>query len=186
MSTTETPAKTLTEMTQEVLEWCQSKGWYDKPVAFGDAMALLHSEVSEAVEAWRSWGLADSTDPVDEPNCTPKPEGVGSEFADVLIRLLDDCGRFAVDLEAEVGKHGGLYAVSTSFLENMNALHDHIARASMVYEMADPWEPYGAALATIYVFLRQCCDEYGIDLAAEYDRKMAFNRTRPYRHGKRQ
>ena len=184
MSATETPAKTLTAMTQEVMEWCHSKGWYDKPVSFREAMALLHTEVAEASDAWRRWGTQDATDPTVEPNLICKPEGVGSEFADVLIRLLDDCGRFGVDLEAEVGYHAGLYGISESFLENMNALHSMIARASFAWEDAH-WQ-FGREFAAITVFLRQCCAEYGIDLTVEYERKMTYNRTRPYRHGKRQ
>jgi hypothetical protein len=45
--------------------------------------ALLHSELSEALEAYRGRRL--------EPYTTPagKPDDVGSELADVLIRLLD-------------------------------------------------------------------------------------------------
>jgi NTP pyrophosphatase (non-canonical NTP hydrolase) len=116
--------KTIDQMQAEVIDFCRMKGWYDKPVSFGEAMALLHSEVSEALEAWREWGLEDWTDSQSEEeeqaDILPKPEGVGSEFADVFIRLLDDCARF------------------------------------------------------------------GVDLAAEYERKMAYNRTRPYRHGKKQ
>jgi hypothetical protein len=27
------------------------------------------------------------------------------------------------------------------------------------------------------------CEEYDIDIEKEYERKLAFNRTRPYRHG---
>ena len=112
--------KTIGEMTGEVLKNCKEKGWYDKPVSFGEAMALLHSEVSEALEAYRNWGLEDATEenPVNAYSAYGcKPEGVGSEFADVFIRLLDYCSRFGVDLEGE------------------------------------------------------------------YERKMAYNRTRPYRHG---
>lgn len=104
MSTTEQTTKTLAAMTQEVLEWCQSKGWYDKPVSFGEAMALLHSEVSEALEAWRIWGTDDGTagsaiTPGGDPGA--KPEGVGSEFADLLIRLLDCCVRYNVNIGFE-------------------------------------------------------------------------------------
>lgn len=114
-------SKTLAEMKAEVNEYCQAKGWRKHPLSFGDKIALLHSEVSEALEAYRNWGLEDATG-IDEAGFVvktspPKPEGVGSEFADVLIRLLDDCAYF------------------------------------------------------------------GIDLEAEYERKMAFNRSRPYRHG---
>lgn len=89
--------KTLEEMQAEVAEFVQAKGWNDKPVSFLESMALLHSEVSEAVEAWREWGTADVTEFWEGA----KPEGVGSEVADIFIRLLDSCARFGVDLRRE-------------------------------------------------------------------------------------
>lgn len=66
---------------------------------FGDDVALLHSEVSEALEAYRDHGTEDATAP--RETGLPKPEGVGSELADVLVRLLDTCQRYDVDLFAE-------------------------------------------------------------------------------------
>lgn len=78
----------LPQMQAEVAVLLRDMGWNDPPVSFGEAMALLHSEVSEALEAYRRWGLDDHTD------AGSKPEGVGSEFADVLIRLLADCEQF--------------------------------------------------------------------------------------------
>ena len=100
--------KSLEDMQAEVTSWCERKGWKGEgsaPVTFGDTMALLHSEVSEALEAYRDWGLKDATGPDEldqHSHLVPaKPEGVGSEFADILIRLLDDCDRWGVDLRAE-------------------------------------------------------------------------------------
>lgn len=57
----------------------KDKGWWDKPRSFGDVVALIHSEVSEALEAHRKG----------EADCIGK---VLEEFADVMIRILDLIG----------------------------------------------------------------------------------------------
>jgi NTP pyrophosphatase (non-canonical NTP hydrolase) len=183
----ETMTKSVQAMAAEVLEWCHSKGWYDTPVSFSEAMALLHSEVAEATEAWRVWGLRDATatfvpgsvgamDAVLQP---PKPEGVGSEFADILIRMLDDDARFGAELGVLVPDYR--WVIHDSFLENMNALHDAISHVS--YLAGVPETTWRQAFTAVFDLLRLCCEKYGIDLEAEYERKMEYNRTRPYRHG---
>lgn len=99
-------AESLAGMMAEVAEVNQANGWYDRERNFLESMWLLGSEMYEAGEAYREHGMDDMTPPwYDEgqPDASPrpKPEGVGSEFADVLIRLLDDCYRYGVDLEFE-------------------------------------------------------------------------------------
>lgn len=117
-----TTGKNLDDMAAEVRANNIEKGWRNADgspqVTFGEYIALLHSEASEALEAYRDHGIEDATEVV-YGNYKPKPEGVGSELADVLIRLLDTA------------------------------------------------------------------DAFGIDLAAEYRRKMAYNKTREFRHGGR-
>jgi NTP pyrophosphatase (non-canonical NTP hydrolase) len=186
MTDTETAQqpKSLSAMADEVLAWCQDKGWYDTPVSFAEAMALLHSEVAEVSEAWRQWGLADNTavltytDQATGQYALAKPEGVGSEFGDILIRWLDDSRRFGVDPDLKVNS---LPKISSSFLENMNALHTLIASSSEAFYENDAW--WYRKHARIVTFLLQLCAHYEIDLQAEYERKMAYNRTRAYRHG---
>jgi hypothetical protein len=188
MTDTETAQhpRPMSAMADEVLEWCEAKGWYDTPVSFGEAMALLHSEVAEATEAWRTHGLEDFTLDVevhasmypDGPPGPPKPEGVGSEFGDILIRWLDDSRRFGVDPDLKVNS---LPKISSSFLENMNALHTLISQASQSFYENDFW--WSRKHARIVAFLILLCAHYEIDLHAEYDRKMAYNRIRAYRHG---
>jgi NTP pyrophosphatase (non-canonical NTP hydrolase) len=183
---TTTGALPLAAMQAEVAEYVEAMGWNENPVSFAAAMALLHSEASEAVEAWRVHGLEDftcrghvHTHGYGDKLC--KPEGVGSEFADILIRALDDSDLFGLDTAGYVEAGQDAPGAGTGFLEDMNTLHGLIARVSLANEAwgADA----GAALASVITFLRQLSVLYGIDLQAEYFRKMAYNRTRPHRHG---
>lgn len=107
--------KTLEQMQAEVLSVNIRNGWLENERTVGDDVALLHSEVSEMLEAYREHGLWDATAPAEKvevrtlgevdpsyvAGALPKPEGFGSECADVLIRLLDTCERRGVNLRAE-------------------------------------------------------------------------------------
>lgn len=65
--------KSLAEMTDEVRALNTEKGWRSLDTRFAEYIALLHSEASEALEAYRARGTT--------PYATPegKPDDVGSE-----------------------------------------------------------------------------------------------------------
>lgn len=88
-------SKSLRQMQEEVYILNVSRGWYVDDREFGTDIALLHSEVSEMLEAYRDVG----TDYRDDAH--GKPDDIYSEAADVLIRLLDTCHRYGIDLERE-------------------------------------------------------------------------------------
>jgi NTP pyrophosphatase (non-canonical NTP hydrolase) len=184
-----TEVKTLAQMRDEVEAYCRDKGWWDEEVPFSVAMALLHEEAAEAGHAWRDHGLADMTlaqvtVPLGEiAPPPPKPEGVGSEFADILIRMLDDDARYKMGLEEYLEPAPEIFALDDHFLVNINTLHGLIAQVTTATETC--YESPHDAFAAILSFLRQLCMSYGIDLMAEYEKKMAYNRTRAYRHGGR-
>lgn len=169
-------------------DWCERKGWNEKPVTFSEAMALLHEEMSEALQAWRKWEFEDATNyvttPVDDAlGIIPKPEGVGSEFADVLIRLLDNCQRWDVNLGQDLMSEADITDVGnhSSFAEDIDALHILAARCSMDFGV--PGNRIGFWFANIYRLLMALCEKYDVNLEWEYNRKMAYNETRPHRHG---
>ena len=75
-------------------------GWWENvdPVAhFPVAIALIHSELSEALEEYRAGH--DVTKVYVEDG---KPEGVGIELADAVIRILDYCEAAGIDLDAAI------------------------------------------------------------------------------------
>lgn len=80
-------SKSLNEMMAEVVAFEESKGWSPNDNQFGTSLALLHSEVSEALESFREgdWGSL---------GAGGKPEGVDSELTDVFIRLLSTWAQF--------------------------------------------------------------------------------------------
>ena len=78
-----------------------AKGWAGDgapEVTVPTACALIHSEVSEALESYRK------SEPVSWTDQNGKPEGMGPEFADVLIRIGHYAEIFGIDLEHEVDR----------------------------------------------------------------------------------
>lgn len=84
----------LNELAKECNRIAAEHGWNDEPVNVGEAIALMHSELSEALEEYRKTG-----DPLYFHPDTAKPEGFGVELADLLIRVLHFAGRVGLDID---------------------------------------------------------------------------------------
>lgn len=80
----------IKDLQSEVHATAREKGWYEKDRNAGELIALMHSELSEGLEALRH--------PDDKEN------NLGEEMADVVIRIMDACEYWNIDLEAEILK----------------------------------------------------------------------------------
>lgn len=121
----------LNRLSDEVHENAVAHGWWDEERSFPEVIALVHSELSEALEEYRNGrpllyfpcnaggvctdesgeeGLTcGSVVPDGNGGCkakSHKPEGVAIELADAIIRILDYCGKAGIDIEEAIAiKH---------------------------------------------------------------------------------
>jgi NTP pyrophosphatase (non-canonical NTP hydrolase) len=112
--------KTLNEIANAVYDLAWQKGWHsdeEKEDAFIErACNNLHDEVSELHESWRNNQLrlpCDKAEKMKELGLKPLT-CIEEEFADIVIRVLDDCKKLSIDIQNAIEvKH--LYNKSRSY-----------------------------------------------------------------------
>ena len=96
MKITKEQVEAVREMQSTIYASCVKAGWHSdietgepKKRNFGEAIALMHSELSEALEGWRKNLMDDHL---------PRRNSMEVELADAIIRILDTAGAEGLDV----------------------------------------------------------------------------------------
>lgn len=94
----------MSDMQEYIYNTAEDHGWWEGEPNIPEKLALIHSEISEALEEYRK-GVAldlvyfgDPTIGTVAVDAKSKPEGFGVELADAIIRILDLCGYLQIDM----------------------------------------------------------------------------------------
>jgi NTP pyrophosphatase (non-canonical NTP hydrolase) len=195
--------KTISDWQKEAHALAVEKGWYEgvtdnlSPTRIGSRLALIHGEISEALDCVSKgkmalyYSFADgSTIPGPNPitqtaaqlGAIAKPEGFPIELADVFLRLCDFAESMGIQMDEPFAEASYAFSVDNpeSVAFELNELHNSLSAC----QWSGPGHQIdGYVLSGCLSHLFCVAAATGVDLLAMAELKMAYNRTRPHRHG---
>lgn len=188
----------LNEMAKEIHENAVAHGFYNPPPTFGNRIALMHSELSEALEEYRDGKpnvyfmkqdrMSAAYGDYDTDICTDmavwkgeKPEGIATELADCVIRILDYSDSAGHDLNQYPMDYNSILDVK-EFGDFITLCHACLTYAYCEGKAEGEWIiPQLLHDCIIYIF--KWAKENNVDMVEVIRIKHEFNKTRPYKHG---
>ena len=202
----------ISELSRMVHQNAVEHGWWDEERSPEEVVALIHSEWSEALEEARAgrpmvYRICDKDmNPCEEAGCElwvngecggddrlDKPEGIAVELIDGCIRILDYMGRMQTELS-----EGGEDSTIESLYNDRNVgrvpekaseliayLHLYTSQAIAARSFHDLRVPDMFALTGAMAAALSWVKKQGIDPLALLLEKHEYNKSRPYKHGKK-
>ena len=176
----------------EVHQTAVEHGWWDNERDPREAIALMHSELSEALEEARQGRPMYYSNP-DNPT---KPEGIGIELIDCVIRMLDFMGHYDIPYVSKSQRP--VYITTEEPLPILICKLHAIISGVFGLPMSDSAD-VGVNVEDGYVcgtYEAGWCFSNAIDMIFKWLRangaspeaflkeKAEFNKSRPYKHGK--
>ena len=183
----------LRELQTEAHAIAVDKGWWDTERTFGDLIALVHGELSEALKAycapaWEGdlgWRYVPILDDETAEIIGNKPVGVASALADVVIRVAEMAEHYGVDLQSQKTweRLSDYWKAYRETIRQQRTFGEWIAVCcswlSHVFDEREvgsrPWAPY---LRRFLEEVQAMAEHYGIDLDAAIAAKMEYMRGR--------
>jgi len=199
---------TINELAKEVHKNAVEHGWWDDERSEAEVIALIHSEWSEALEEARAGKplvYKNRINPFDDTSIvTPKdgvlyasykgkPEGIAVELIDGVIRIFDWFGKCQLEATESDGSdtrieklysESNVEIVPNSLPELITMLHRYTAEARYATRHANG-VINSLALLNVSAIALSWVKKQGLDPLALLLEKHEYNKTRPYKHGKK-
>jgi hypothetical protein len=173
----------IDDLAKEIHLTAKASGFWDEDRNMGEMLMLIVSELAESLEEHR-----DSKSNF-YLSYTGKPEGIVVELADAAIRILDTLysqwdgvrhgymrTHFKAEMKTQLSLKGGRdqYIVGENFGENLLRACSFVVRA----DQNIMW------LIAALVYIDRVAMSLNMSLWETAEKKMEYNKTRPYKHGK--
>lgn len=175
----------LRDLIEQAHSNSKAKGWWDGvalPLTslelVPEKLALIHSEISEALECFRDGEMA-----LEFTGATGslKPVGFPSELADVVIRCADLLGALKDPLWKGVVRDLRGSRSSGKVPIDLAHLHRDVSDCLTLADRGDHTR-FGVCVFYVIGGAVSIATKLNIDLEAAIVQKMAYNSTRPHRH----
>lgn len=188
----------MNNLIKDIHENAVAHGWWEEERPFYELIALVHSELSEALEEYRNGkgineiyrkckhcGREQVAEYTKCHSCDSedvmKLEGVPIELADVIIRIFDIMGERGYKYDEILTGDPIYYASDFELAELLTECHKSLSSV-YVWEGADE-EETTRWLLDVVGMIEGFSVKNGIDICEAVKIKHEYNKTRPYKHG---